>query len=200
MYDGLALPTPARYQVVNAGLAVTAAELLLGALDLAKVRAALRDVLVPGRLQVVSRDPLLLADGAHNPDGVRALVGTLAGLALARPVVAVLAVMRDKDAEGMLRALVPWVDAVVCTQAREPRSLAAAELAEQATALLGVARAGDGAGERPPDPRAVHAVADPHDAAARARAVAGAGGTVLITGSLYLLEDLQDLLGAAEGV
>ena len=66
---------------------------------------ALRDRLVPGRLQVVSRDPLLLADGAHNPDGMRALVGTLAGLALPRPVVAVLAVMRDKDAEGMLRAL-----------------------------------------------------------------------------------------------
>ena len=199
VYDGLALPTFARYQVVNAGLAVAAAELLLGTLDLAKVRAALRDVLVPGRLQVVSRDPLLLADGAHNPDGVRALVGTLAGLALAHPVVAVLAVMRDKDAEGMLRTLVPLVDAVVCTQASEPRSLTAAELAEQATALSGVARAGDGAGERPPEPRPVHAVTDPHDAVAKARAAAGAGGTVLITGSLYLLEDLRDLLGAAEG-
>jgi len=199
VYEGLALPTPARYQVVNAGLAVAAAELLLGALELAKVRIALRDVLVPGRLQVVSRDPLLLADGAHNPDGVRALVGTLAGLALPRPVAAVLAVMRDKDAEGMLRTLVPLVDAVVCTQAREPRSRAAADLAAQAAALARVARAGDGAGERPPRPRAIHAVADPHDAVAKARAIAGAGGTVLVTGSLYLLEDLQDLLGAGEG-
>ncbi len=107
--------------------------------------------------------------------------------------------MRDKDAEGMLRTLVPLVDAVVCTQAREPRSRAAADLAAQAAALARVARAGDGVGERSQRPRAIHAVADPHDAVAKARAIAGAGGTVLVTGSLYLLEDLQDLLGAADG-
>ena len=197
-YVGLALSSPARYQVVNAALAVTAVDLLLGALDVDIVRAALRSVVVPGRLQIVSRDPLLLADGAHNPDGVRALVGTLSGMRLRRPVVAVIAVLRDKDAEGMLRTLLPSVDAVVCTQAREPRSLSADELARRMSAVTAQPQA-PGAGEKGGGAATVaHVAEDPHRAVAQARALAGPGGTVVVTGSLYLLEDLRDLLGGAD--
>jgi len=194
VYDGLALPTLARYQVVNAGLAVAATELFLGALDVAKVRAALRDVVVPGRLQVVSRDPLLLADGAHNPDGVRALAETLQRLALPRPLVAVIAVMRDKDAAHMLEALLPLVDAVVCTRASEPRSLRANELAEMAAAVTPP----DGVVRRPAATPAIHVIERPHEAVSRALALAGRHGAVLVTGSLYLLEDLRDLLGGGK--
>jgi dihydrofolate synthase/folylpolyglutamate synthase len=183
-YGELSVPSPAAYQVVNAGLAVAAAELLLGRLEPAAVREALRDTLVPGRLQVLGRDPLVLADGAHNPDGMRALAASLAGLAPPRPRVAVLAIMRDKAYREMVDILLPLVDAVVCTQASEPRSLKASEL-ESA-----VREAASAAGRD----LLVAAVGEPHDAVTLGRTQAGSG-TLLITGSLYLLEGLSDLLG-----
>ena len=79
------MPTPALYQVKNAALAVAAARLLLGGLDEAAVRQALADTAVPGRLQVVAERPLVLADGAHNPDGVRVLAQSLAAVRRASP-------------------------------------------------------------------------------------------------------------------
>jgi dihydrofolate synthase/folylpolyglutamate synthase len=136
----LGVPTPALYQVVNAGLAVAAVRLLLGRLDERAVRRALAATIVPGRLQVVGGAPLTLADGAHNPDGVRALAQSLQLVQAPRPMVGVLAIMRDKDYGAMLESLLPLLDAVVCTRAGEPRSLTAEELAAALCAPAGPPR------------------------------------------------------------
>ena len=186
-WAGLSVPTPALYQVANAALAVAAVRLLLGDLDEAAVRQALAGTAVPGRLQVVGQRPLVLADGAHNPDGVRVLAQSLAAVRVPRPAVGVLAIMRDKDYPAMLTGLLPLLDRVVCTQASEPRSLAAEELREAvgAAARDGRTRAGGVTAE---------VVPDPHAALARGRELAGPGGSVLVGGSLYLLEDLSDVL------
>jgi dihydrofolate synthase/folylpolyglutamate synthase len=150
-YDALSLPTEASYQVVNAALAVAACELLLGELDPDTVRGALASTAVPGRLQVVAHRPLVLADGAHNPHGMRVLAASLAAVARPAPRVGVVAILRDKAVTEMLAGLAPLIDELVCTQASEERSLTAEELA-------------------------------------------GEGGSVLVTGSLYLLSDLADVL------
>jgi len=189
-WAGLRVPTPALYQVKNAALAVAAVRLLLGGLDQAAARQALAATAVPGRLQLVAERPLVLADGAHNPDGVRVLAQSLAAVRVPHPAVGVLAIMRDKDYPAMIAAFLPLLDRVVCTQASEPRSLTADELA----AAVGAAAA-SGAAEAAPAP--VEAVADPHAALARARDLAGPGGSVLVGGSLYLLEDLRDVLAGA---
>jgi dihydrofolate synthase / folylpolyglutamate synthase len=107
-------------------------------------------------------------------------------VAMPRPVVGVLAIMRDKDYDAMLERFVSLLDEVVCTQASEPRSLAATELAQAVEAVCArLAR------------RDVRPVieADPVHAFDRAREQAGAGGSVLVAGSLFLLEDLRDVLG-----
>ncbi len=184
-YAGLSVPTPALYQVQNAGLAVAAVRLLLGRLDEAATRVALAATAVPGRLQKVSGRPLTLADGAHNPDGVRVLAQSLAAVTVPKPTVGVLAIMRDKDYGEMLERFLPLLDAVVCTQASEPRSLTAEELAAALRA------AAFRLGRDFPLPVVE---SDPHAAVALARAHAGPSGSVLIGGSLYLLEDLQDVL------
>ncbi|HZL65292.1 MAG TPA: cyanophycin synthetase [Thermoleophilia bacterium] len=184
-YGGLSVPTPALYQVQNAGLAVAAVRLLLGRLDEAAAREALAATAVPGRLQKVSERPLLLADGAHNPDGVRVLAQSLAAVAVPKPTVGVLAIMRDKDYGEMLERFFPLLDAAVCTQASEPRSLTAGELA--AALRAAAVRLGR-------DFPAPVVEPDPHAAVALARAQAGPSGAVLIGGSLYLLEDLADIL------
>jgi dihydrofolate synthase/folylpolyglutamate synthase len=184
-WAGLCVPTPALYQVVNAGLAVAAVRLLLGGLDEAVVREALAATAVPGRLQKVGERPLVLADGAHNPEGVRVLSRSLATVDVPKPVVGVLAIMRDKDVDEMLEGFLALLDAAVCTQAGEPRSLSAEDLAAALRA------AAVRLGRRFPE---VRVATDPHQALALARRLAGADGSVLIGGSLYLLEDLGDVL------
>lgn len=186
-WAGLSVPTPALYQAHNAGMAVVAVRLLLGALDPVAARRALRETVVPGRLQQVGERPLVLVDGAHNPDGVRALARSLATVDLPRPTVGVVAVMREKDYGAMLHELLPLLDRVVCTRASEVRSLGAEDLATAVTAVA--ARSGR-------DGLPVSCEPSPRDALRRARAAAGPGGSVLVTGSLYLLEDLRDVLAA----
>jgi len=187
-WAGLRVPTPALYQVVNAGLAVAAVRLLLGRLDETAAREALAVTAVPGRLQTVGERPLVLADGAHNPDGVRALARSLAAVAVPRPTVGVLAIMGDKGYDEMLERFLPLLDAVVCTRAGESRSLTAEELAAALRA------AAVRLGRELPE---VRVATDPHEALALARRLAGADGSVLVGGSLYLLEDLRDVLAGA---
>ena len=83
-----------------------------------------------------------------------------------RPAVGVLAIMRDKDYPAMIAGFLPLLDRVVCTQASEPRSLTAGELA----AAVGAAAAPGGAAAA----AEVEVVADPHAALARARDARGA--------------------------
>jgi dihydrofolate synthase / folylpolyglutamate synthase len=187
-WSGLGLPTAALYQVANAGLAVAAVRLLLGHLDEAAARRALTATAVPGRLQKVSERPLVVADGAHNPEGVRVLAQSLTVVDMPRPVIGVLAIMRDKAYGEMLDGLLPLLDGVVSTQATEPRSLAAKDLS--AAVRAAAIRLGRGSFDR-------HIELDPHTALMRARRLAGPDGSVLVGGSLYLLEDLSDVLGAA---
>jgi dihydrofolate synthase / folylpolyglutamate synthase len=184
-YSGLRLPTMAAYQVGNAAMAVAAVDLLLGGLNEEKARSALAQAAVPGRLQLVRRAPLVLADGAHNPHGVAALIASLSAVVRPSPRVLLLAVMRDKAFRQMLQRLLPLADVVVCTQAAESRSLTVGELGACVRGLGGSP--------------AVTETADPRSAYAEALRLAGAEGSVLVTGSLYLLEDLAGVL-AGEGV
>jgi dihydrofolate synthase/folylpolyglutamate synthase len=163
------------FQQRNFALARAAAEALLGGLDDEAVRAAAAGVRVPGRFQVVGADPLTIVDGAHNPGGMRALAGALPAALQGRPLVAVVSVLDDKDATGMLAELLPLCRAVVCTANANPRALSPATLASLTAQLDG-----------PP----AQIEADPRRAVVRARELAGAAGAVLATGSIYLVADL----------
>ena len=142
---------------------------------------------VPGRLERIAEHPPTFVDAAHNPDGAAALAEALPALAAGRRVLAVLAVLADKDAAAMVRALAPALDRVVCTElpadgperlpiwrvsARRP-SLPAAELGEVCV------RAG----------AAAEAEADFEAALRRATALAleEPEGVLLIAGSNYAI-------------
>ena len=182
-----AAETPVRarggFQRRNFGVALAAAGAFLGdRLDERAVRRAAESVEVSGRMQVVAGEPLTIFDGAHNADGARALADALPELVGDRPLVAVVAILDDKDADAMLRALLPLVDGVVLTRASNPRALPPGMLAARAAKL---------------DDPVVKTVADPHDALALARELAGPDGAVVATGSIYLIADLVRERGAA---
>ena len=163
------------FQRANFAAARTAVEALLGELDDARVAEVEARIAVPGRLQVVDREPLTVLDGAHNPAGVAALTQALPDVVGDRPVVAVVSILDDKDAGAMLVSLAPLVSAIVCTAATNPRALPPATLASLA-GQLGV----ETAEIRP----------EPHAALAHARTIAGTHGAVVATGSIYLIADL----------
>jgi dihydrofolate synthase / folylpolyglutamate synthase len=151
----------------NLGLAVVAAEAFLGgAVD----PAAAEGVRLPGRLEIRGEEPLEIWDGAHNLAGVGHLLARLP----AREFVLVLSILADKDVDGMLAAFSALGDTLVATASPNARALPASELARRAAPFY----------------TTVEAVADPVEAVARARDLAGRGGAVLVSGSLYLLSAL----------
>jgi dihydrofolate synthase/folylpolyglutamate synthase len=173
---GVAVGALGSFQRRNFALAKAAAQAYLGELDAAAVVAAAAEVRVPGRLQIVGRDPLTLLDGAHNPDGMTALAESLPEIVAGHDrLVAVISILDDKDAAGMLAALVPVCDAFVLTNSQNPRALPPPTLQSLARQLGG-----------PPS----EIVRDPRAALLRARELAGATGVVLAAGSIYLVADL----------
>lgn len=129
-YGGLALAAPG-YQAVNVAVAVAAAEAALAApLEPAAVRAALLAMRFPGRFELVRSDPDVVLDGAHNPAAAAVLASAIAEAFGGRRPLAVLGVLSDKDAGGIVRALSPAVSGFVVTQPASARALPAAALAE----------------------------------------------------------------------
>lgn len=172
---GVPVGAPGVFQRRNFAVARAAAEAYLGELDPELVALAAAEVRVPGRMQVIDARPLTVVDSAHNPDGVHALAESLADLARGRRTVALLSILEDKDAAGMLGALLPACQAVVLTASQNPRALPPPTL-ESLTRQL----------EGPP----AEIVSDPRAALERARVLAGPDGVVLATGSIYLVADL----------
>jgi dihydrofolate synthase/folylpolyglutamate synthase len=173
---GVTVGAPGTFQRRNFALARAAAEVYLGKLDPVALAQAAASVRVPGRLQVIADAPLTLLDGAHNPDGMEALAEAVAEIKAGHDrLAAVVSILDDKDAAGMLARLMPICDALVLTSSQNPRALPPPTLQSLAHQLHG-----------PPS----EVVADPRAALERARELAGPGGMVLATGSIYLVADL----------
>ncbi|MBC9734693.1 bifunctional tetrahydrofolate synthase/dihydrofolate synthase [Nocardioides marmotae] len=195
-YDEVFLPLHGAHQAQNAAVALAAVEAFLAggdageALDEDLVRAAFAEVTSPGRLEVIRRSPSVVLDAAHNPAGAEATVAALEDSFTFSPLIGVVGVMGDKDAEGLLAAFEPVLSHVVCTQNSTARAMPAEELAEVAREIYGEDRVSV-------EPR----LADAIDAAA---ALAEAGeafgsplgsGAVLVTGSVVTVGEARTLLG-----
>ncbi|HEY1522757.1 MAG TPA: cyanophycin synthetase [Solirubrobacteraceae bacterium] len=168
---------PGGFQRRNFALARAAAEAYLGQLEQTAVEAAAAGIRIPGRLDVIDQHPLTVLDGAHNAEGMSALIDSLPELLgeRARSLVAVVSILTDKDAAGMLSSLVPHCRSLVLTSSHNPRALPPATLESLSRQLGG-----------PP----TEIVPDPLSAMTRARELAGSDGAVLVAGSLYLVADL----------
>lgn len=140
VYDGISMPDAPGYQAANAACAVASAEAALGrSLSKEAVRQALHDVRFPGRFETLSQDPLLIIDGAHNPQSAHVLAQAIdKRFAGSKRPVLLLAVLSDKDARGIIAELGSHVSSVVATQTSSPRAIPAEELARIAEEVLGM--------------------------------------------------------------
>src|SRR4051812_41741937 len=116
-YDGIFLPLHGAHQAGNASTALAGVEAFFGAgdrgpLDVEVVREGFAQVTSPGRLEIVRRGPTVLLDGAHNPAGAAALAAAIEEEFDFDRLVAVIAMLDDKDVAGLLGELEPVVSSV----------------------------------------------------------------------------------------
>ncbi|MCQ2450017.1 MAG: bifunctional folylpolyglutamate synthase/dihydrofolate synthase [Clostridia bacterium] len=129
-YKGVAYETTlgGEYQIENA---LTAIETVLASgfdITTENLQKGLLSAAFPARLEVLSRSPLLVLDGAHNPDGATVLAHALEDLG--QPVTAIIGMMRDKNVSAFLQIVLPFCERVICVPACDlPRTMPAEELA-----------------------------------------------------------------------
>jgi dihydrofolate synthase/folylpolyglutamate synthase len=178
-FSDLTLPLVGDYQLANAALAVAAA-VALGDATEDSVRRGLAATVWPGRLQLISSAPRVILDGGHNPEAMTRSGAALRRLIGKERLVAVFAMLSERDPNQLLAALRSMKpDAVVFT---EPASAGGHAIpAEQLAGIYGA-----GATAATPAPAALD----------RAKELAGPGGNVLVCGSLYLVgEILAEAMG-----
>lgn len=175
---GLRLGLVGGYQTHNAAVALTAVDALKARgwrIPDAAVARGLAGVQWPARFEVLCKSPLLIADGAHNPQGAAAAAESIRMHFPGRKITFLLGVMADKDVPHMLALLTPLAETFVTVAPSNPRAMRARELQERLVALGVSATACDSveAGLR-------HALA-----------LAGKDGIVCALGSLYMLGDVR---------
>ncbi len=181
----LFVPLYGAHQADNAVMAVAAVEALLGP-TFADItddawRQGMATVSVPGRLEIVHRNPTVLLDGAHNPHGARAAAAAVPdALPANAEVVLVVGVLDDKDVEGILA---PWrevADHVVLTRPPSPRAASPDRVGPLAEQIW------QGSGVTIDTTRDVAAALD------RAEELAGKGDAIVVTGSLFTVGAARD--------
>jgi dihydrofolate synthase/folylpolyglutamate synthase len=179
-------PLPGRHQLRNIALAIAAAVELseqgFSQITAKTIERGIRETRWPGRFQVVAAPegrPEIVLDVAHNPAGAWALRSTLSAMYEDRPVTLVFGVMRDKAVAEVAEILFPIAEHVVLTRASNPRSATAAEIRAAASRVE----------------VDIREAADVASALALARRIAGAGGLVVVTGSIYIVGEAMQALG-----
>lgn len=177
---GLRLGLAGAFQVPNAALAVAVADCLneLGfEIGDNAIRAGLKTVRWPGRLDSLATVPEVIVDAAHNPAAVLALLPDLKNRVRGRPSVLLFGSMRDHDHKAMLQLLAgAGFRQAVLTSSRSRRAVPASELR----------------GEWPDDAELVE---PSEDAVRRASLLAGVDGQVVALGSIYLIGEVLAGLG-----
>jgi dihydrofolate synthase / folylpolyglutamate synthase len=135
---GLRLGLRGLFQHRNAAMALAVIELLgrkgIRVTD-QQTAQGLAHPLWPGRVHVVSTDPLIVLDGAHNPGAIRTLAATVRRDFRYERLIVVLGVMKDKDIGGILGAIVPMADAVLYTAPEYDRAASPEDLMKAASSL-----------------------------------------------------------------
>lgn len=139
LYEDVFVPLFGQYQAHNAAAALVAVESFMGGrgLDGRIVEQGLMNASSPGRMQVVRHSPTIIVDAAHNPAGAATLREAIeSSFALGR-IVGVYSAMGDKDVEGVLSEVEPFLDHLVVTQMSGERAADVARLAEIAEEVFG---------------------------------------------------------------
>ena len=161
-----------RHQVENTGGVITAAR-ALGISD-EFIKKGIESTVIHARMEIISRSPVIMLDGGHNPECAAALENVLVRFAGDKSITVLIGMMADKDTKDYLAAILPHCKTAVFTKPSNPR-------AEDENVLLREGKCFC---------RDVVSVKDPKDAYKKARSLVKNGDMLLVCGSFYLLSDI----------
>lgn len=176
----LRTPFLGEHQVKNAVTAWTVVEALKGrgwAIDLDAAVRGFGKAFVPARMEVISREPLCLLDGGHNPGCAKALREALEQFVPQRKV-AIVGMMSDKDSHGAFALVGPLFDEIITVAPQGHRSMPARELAKVAAEFC---------------PKVIPAGSCREALAVASRAM-GEDAALIVCGSFYLAGDIREML------
>lgn len=176
-YAGLKIKLLGQHQIINAATALTCVEALRRygtEISQAAIREGLKQTDWPGRLQLISRRPRIVLDGAHNRASASALKDALTTFFKFHNLILVFGVSRDKDVKGILKEILPLSSRIILTKTKNPRALAP-------QAIKGLIKT---------DEKTVILTSDPTQALNTAIKAAGSKDLILVCGSLFLLGDI----------
>ncbi|MEG2213502.1 MAG: folylpolyglutamate synthase/dihydrofolate synthase family protein, partial [Clostridiales bacterium] len=177
-YQDLRVNLAGRHQIDNAALAVAGAEQV--GCDPQAIARGLAGACWPGRLEILRRHPLVVVDGAHNPHGMAALAEALRGLWPGRRRVALVGMLADKERQEALSMLIPQIDQAIITP---PPYLSRVGDWQELARICAAANL------------PTTAVEDNAKALELALSCTGTEDLLIVTGSLYLIAAMRELLG-----
>ena len=184
-YEDIQIPLHGRHQLQNVAIAAVASEELFGrALDLESLRSGLGALVVPGRLEVVSRGPVIVLDGAHTPESIAAGAAALDEEFPPYLWKVVFGALSDKNLASMIAALSGVAGELFAVPAANERAISPETIAKAAAPML--------------EPGQIHVASTIAHGLKAATEAAGADGAVLVTGSMYVVGEARSLLKATE--
>jgi len=178
-YSNMELALRGQHQRANASVALALLEFVSDRFRVGEeaLRRGLRTVRWPGRLETVIERPTVILDGAHNTEGVKALIDEIKAFRPGRKIKLLFATMADKEWRLMLRALATTVDEIVFTRVQMERSADPDQLAQSLS-----------------EPIPNRTITDSRAALQTLLGEAAAEDVVLVAGSLYLLGEIRPML------
>jgi dihydrofolate synthase/folylpolyglutamate synthase len=180
-FRGLELGLNGKFQGRNAALSLAIIELLERkgfGISTPDIFEGVKETHWPGRMQIVSKSPLIMLDGAHNPKAIRELAHSVREDFRYQRLILVIGVMDDKDIGRMMREILPIADHVIYTRAKYFRSASPERLMQEALSMKR-------SGEMAPD---LSAAID------RAKEMARPEDMILICGSLFTVGEAMTAL------
>lgn len=184
-YSDVEISMLGRHQAENLKTALAVIEILRKSGDIkverSRLYSGLKEAVQPGRFEILSENPVIVIDGAHNAAGAEALRKTIDENFPQSKLLLVMGMLADKQTDEILAQLVPAADFIIATQPDNPRCLDADVLAEQATA----------AGMKAEN---ICTEDNPATSVKKAMEMGKNYDVILFAGSLYLIGEVRKLL------
>ena len=129
-YEKIEIPLLGRHQINNAALALETLNVIKNYYCISDFQTedGMRKTIWRGRIEILEREPMVICDGAHNPDGAKSLLSFLQNNFTNRRLIYIMGVLSDKDYEQMVQILAPAADKIYTVAPDNPRALSSKEL------------------------------------------------------------------------
>jgi len=191
-YNGIEIPLIGDYQPLNLSLAVVLAELYMDTinrkLDGSLLNSRLAGICIKGRLEMIRKDPPVISDVSHNPEGIDEFSRVMEKYFRSKRKTIIFAVLADKDHRTMIRKVLGTADRLILTSSHTGRSLSMARLQQETAEIMKKSSSDINM------PAEVYAIDSVENSLKFALKISGTNDIICITGSPTNLSGLDKII------